>query len=140
VQVVSSSGAVSPFLRELDVEPSADERVRSVVRSTVPATSGGGARRGGGTSGTAAAATADTVVLDALGEQLFELLRQFRNDVRNGKPAYTVFGDGTLQRIAASRPVTLDALARVKGVGPMKLEQYGDRLLAIVTAFVEAQG
>ena len=63
---------------------------------------------------------------------LFDLLRQFRERVRNGKPAYTVFDDKTLAAIASALPGDLGALAAVKGVGPAKLEQYGDDVLELV--------
>jgi hypothetical protein len=62
----------------------------------------------------------------------FDLLRQHRERVRDGKPAYTVFDDRTLAEIAQHLPVDLDELSRVKGVGPVKLEQYGDDVLAAV--------
>ena len=48
------------------------------------------------------------------------------------KPAYTVFDDKTLAAIATALPGDLDQLARVKGVGPAKLEQYGDDVLTLV--------
>jgi DNA helicase-2/ATP-dependent DNA helicase PcrA len=64
--------------------------------------------------------------------RLFDSLRSFRDRVRDGKPAYTVFDDKTLAAIATALPGDLDQLARVKGVGPSKLEQYGDDVLAIV--------
>ena len=51
---------------------------------------------------------------------------------RDGKPAYTVFDDKTLAGIATSLPADLAELARVKGVGPAKLDQYGDDILALV--------
>jgi ATP-dependent DNA helicase RecQ len=49
-----------------------------------------------------------------------------------GIPAYTVFHDTTLASLAALRPRSLDALARVSGVGPAKLERYGSSLLEIL--------
>lgn len=62
----------------------------------------------------------------------FDLLRSFRDRARAGKPAYTVFDDKTLAGIATALPTDLAELARVKGVGPAKLEQYGDDVLAVV--------
>jgi DNA helicase-2/ATP-dependent DNA helicase PcrA len=62
----------------------------------------------------------------------FDLLRQFRDRARNGKPAYTVFDDKTLAAIAQVLPASLDELARVRGVGPAKLEQYGDTVLGVI--------
>ncbi|MEZ5296914.1 MAG: HRDC domain-containing protein [Ilumatobacteraceae bacterium] len=31
-----------------------------------------------------------------------------------------------------ARPTSLDELARIRGVGPAKLEQYGDSVLAVI--------
>jgi DNA helicase-2/ATP-dependent DNA helicase PcrA len=45
-------------------------------------------------------------------------------------PAYVVFHNATLAEIAARRPRTLAELALVPGVGPAKLERYGEELLA----------
>ena len=49
-------------------------------------------------------------------------------------PAYVVLHDATLRELAALRPRTLDELAEVKGFGPVKLERYGDDLLAVLAA------
>jgi len=62
----------------------------------------------------------------------FDRLRRFRDRARNGKPAYTVFDDKTLAAIAQHLPASLEELAAVKGVGPAKLEQYGDAVLDLV--------
>ena len=48
-------------------------------------------------------------------------------------PAYVVFSDATLEAIASSKPKTRGALGRVPGLGPVKLERYGDTLLRIVS-------
>ena len=65
-------------------------------------------------------------------EALFEALRAWRRGAANGKPAYTVLADAALRDIAAARPSTLAELARVKGIGPAKLTQYGEQVLAVV--------
>jgi DNA helicase-2/ATP-dependent DNA helicase PcrA len=49
-------------------------------------------------------------------------------------PAYVVFHDSVLQAIAAARPATIGELAQISGVGPAKLERYGDELLALLAA------
>ena len=59
-------------------------------------------------------------------------LRALRDRLRRGKPAYTVFDNATLFSIIATRPNTLGELARVRGIGPSKLEQYGHEVLAVV--------
>ncbi len=50
-----------------------------------------------------------------------------------GVPAYVVFSDRTLEALIALRPDTEEALLRVPGIGPAKLEAYGDQILALVT-------
>ena len=45
-------------------------------------------------------------------------------------PAYVVFHNSTLEEIAARRPRSLAELASVPGVGPAKLERYGEEVLA----------
>jgi len=47
-------------------------------------------------------------------------------------PPYVVFHDSVLHAIAAARPETLGELAQISGVGPAKLERYGDEVLAAV--------
>ena len=64
---------------------------------------------------------------------LFEQLRTWRRERadREGKKAFHVFTDTTLQSIAAAQPQTLDELQAVKGVGPKKLEQFGQAVLDV---------
>lgn len=45
-------------------------------------------------------------------------------------PAYVVLNDSELVGIASGRPRTLAELARCRGVGPVRLERWGDELLA----------
>ncbi|MEZ5882545.1 MAG: DNA helicase RecQ [Paracoccaceae bacterium] len=49
-----------------------------------------------------------------------------------GVPAYVVFPDRTLIEMAQARPDTLDAMARINGVGAKKLESYGAAFLAVI--------
>ncbi len=49
-------------------------------------------------------------------------------------PAYVVLHDATLDELAARRPRSPGELAAVKGLGPAKLERYGDELLALLAA------
>jgi len=51
-------------------------------------------------------------------------------------PAYVVFHNSTLSEIAGRKPRTLSDLATVPGVGPAKLERYGDEVLAVLAAGV----
>src|SRR5581483_2214600 len=47
-------------------------------------------------------------------------------------PPYVVFHDAVLHAIAAARPASLGELAQISGVGPAKLERYGDEVLALL--------
>ena len=49
-------------------------------------------------------------------------------------PAYVVFHNSTLAEVAVRRPQTLRELSDVPGVGPAKLERYGEQLLAALAA------
>jgi superfamily II DNA helicase RecQ len=49
-------------------------------------------------------------------------------------PAYVIFHNSTLEEIAERGPRTLSELASVPGVGPTKLERYGEEVLAALAA------
>jgi ATP-dependent DNA helicase RecQ len=71
----------------------------------------------------------------ATGDQaLFDALRQRRRELAAAAevPPYVVFHDATLREMARLRPRTLDALARVPGVGASKLERWGSDFLAVI--------
>jgi ATP-dependent DNA helicase RecQ len=65
---------------------------------------------------------------------LFERLKAMRRTLAAARnvPAYVVFNDATLMRIAEERPSSPDALLGISGIGPKKLELYGDALLELV--------
>ena len=75
----------------------------------------------------------DTAGLD-VDDALFQVLRAWRlEQARAQKVApYVVFHDSHLRAIAAHRPITLEALSELKGVGPRKLEQYGAAVIELV--------
>jgi ATP-dependent DNA helicase RecQ len=66
--------------------------------------------------------------------ELFQRLRGLRKSLADERrvPAYVVFNDATLMRIAEERPSSAEALLGISGIGPKKLELYGDALLALV--------
>jgi ATP-dependent DNA helicase RecQ len=67
-------------------------------------------------------------------EERFARLRAWRTRVAREAvlPAYTIFHDATLRLLAGARVASLDDLARIKGVGPAKLERYGAALLELL--------
>ncbi|HET7322658.1 MAG TPA: HRDC domain-containing protein, partial [Longimicrobiaceae bacterium] len=66
--------------------------------------------------------------------QLFEELRSLRSRLarEDGVPAYCVFSNRTLQALAARQPTTEDDLLDTPGVGPAKLEKYGEAFLQLL--------
>jgi ATP-dependent DNA helicase RecQ len=52
-------------------------------------------------------------------------------------PAYVIFPDRTLIEMAEARPVTLDEMARINGVGAKKLERYGAEFLSVIAGEAE---
>jgi ATP-dependent DNA helicase RecQ len=79
-------------------------------------------------AGTGAGKTADPA--------LHAALRAWRSEVARsrGVPAYVVLHDSTIDGIAAIRPMTLNDLRGIAGIGDKKLEHYGDDLIALITA------
>ena len=72
---------------------------------------------------------------DTVDESLLGRLKRWRKDAaeRRHVPAYIVFHDRTLAAIAAARPVRLELLADLPGIGPAKLALYGEEIVAVVT-------
>ncbi|THJ23936.1 MAG: ATP-dependent DNA helicase RecQ [Nitrospira sp. CG24E] len=66
--------------------------------------------------------------------QLFERLRQLRTELAEEEDVapFLIFHDKTLKAIAGYRPVTSAALLEVPGIGPLKAERYGRRVLQVV--------
>jgi DNA helicase-2/ATP-dependent DNA helicase PcrA len=75
----------------------------------------------------------DTAVLPET--PVFAALRAWRAERAKADevPAYVVFHNTTLAEIAERSPRTLAELGRVPGVGPTKLERYGDDVLATLS-------
>ena len=66
--------------------------------------------------------------------QLFERLKQLRTELaeEEGVAAFLIFHDKTLKAIAGHKPVTPAALMEVPGIGALKAERYGRRVLEVV--------
>jgi ATP-dependent DNA helicase PIF1 len=61
------------------------------------------------------------------------LLAKYRSQTARtqGIPAYCILGNQTLKALCENPPQTLDALLRIKGIGPHKARTYGPDLLRI---------
>lgn len=93
-------------------------------RKAEPRSRGGGGRRERGRR-----SEPEPLAGDA--KAVFERLRGLRAKIarEDEVPAFVVFSDRTLREIARARPADAAALLDVPGVGPAKLEKYGDAFL-----------
>ncbi len=60
----------------------------------------------------------------------FERLRKWRFERAEGKPAFTVAANATLEEILRRQPNDLDQLLAVRGIGPAFCERHGESLLS----------
>lgn len=75
--------------------------------------------------------------LDADAQGLFEALRALRREVAQKKnvPPYLVFSDATLEEMARRRPSTTRALLGVRGLGEIKLREFGEAFVAEIVRY-----
>ncbi len=66
--------------------------------------------------------------------ELLRALRAWRDKVavEASLPAYCVLSNATIDELARRRPASSERLLAVRGIGPAKLEKYGDALLAML--------
>ena len=69
-------------------------------------------------------------------QDLLAALKELRLDLARTRkvPAYVVFPDATLGEMARERPATLEQMAGINGVGPKKLEDFGETFLEAIAA------
>jgi hypothetical protein len=128
-------GAWSPLA--LDAPVAVDgQPVRLEVRAArvAPPTAAAGSGTGTGHADGRLLGTNGDDQLDGPAAIRFEALRSWRSDQARQQqvPAYIVFNDTHLREIARRAPDTLVALSRCPGVGPNKLERYGDEVLEVL--------
>lgn len=73
----------------------------------------------------------DTALAQELKTWRFERAKEI------GKPAFVIFSNAALAGIAHLRPTTLTELIEVPGVGPSKLNAYGEEIISIVQSHLE---
>lgn len=139
VVVLADRTRPSPFLKELDgsappastQSPALEGGAGQRSSDAEPAARRNGSR--GGSNGSRGGARQEEE-LSPEAAALAERLRAWRREraKADNVPPYVVFADRTLRGIATSRPATLKALLAVDGIGPTKLELYGEDILAIV--------
>ena len=126
--VLARASGPSPFLAELTGEAPrrplvlTDERDRRSSTDRRPAKPKSGSK-------------AESPTLTPEQSKRSDALRDWRRKraKEDNVPAYVVLNDRHLDGIAQRAPTTLDELAACDGIGPTKLDRYGDDILALLT-------
>jgi DNA helicase II / ATP-dependent DNA helicase PcrA len=68
-------------------------------------------------------------------DPVYDTLKRWRLETAKAeeKPAYVIFHNSTLAEIVRRAPQSREELAAVPGVGPAKLERYGEQVLAVLS-------
>ena len=68
---------------------------------------------------------------------LRDVLREWRKQraATDGVPPYVVFSNVTLDALADLAPTGVVALGQIHGLGPVKIERYGDGIIAVIRAY-----
>ena len=129
VTVLADRSRPSPFLDEMagtaprrsGAEPPSPAAAGVATRPGTPA------RRPGGRAPLSPAATPEVEKAEAA-LKAWRLERSRADKV----PAFIVLNDRHLRAVAVARPRTLEELRAVDGIGPTKLDLYGEEILAVV--------
>ncbi len=80
--------------------------------------------------------------LSAQERALFDSLRELRKQIADerGVPPYVIFNDVTLEELSRVRPSETERLRGVRGIGSIKLREFGERFVAHVRAHCEREG
>jgi ATP-dependent DNA helicase RecQ len=75
--------------------------------------------------------------LSAKEDRIFEALKEWRREeaALSEVPGFTIFSNRTLKAIVLKAPDSLAALEQVHGIGPAKLDAYGDTILKLLDRF-----
>ena len=70
--------------------------------------------------------------------ELFAVLRSLRKRLadKEGVPPYVVFPDSTLKEMSQYYPLNMPAMLRIKGIGQIKYEKYGEFFIEEIQKFV----
>ena len=127
VAVLGDASRPSPFLAELDGTASHDQHQGRRPPGAAAAPRRRPGRRARGPREAPAPLPADAEATEAA-------LRTWRTERarRDAVPPYIVLSDKYLRGVAVARPRSLVALRALPGIGPTKLELYGEEILAVI--------
>ena len=119
------------YFGDAAAKPRCDGCDRCVGSTLGPATAPKGGTRNGRSRGKKKDAPPVTAKADTA---LAAELRALRADIARADkvPAYVVFPDRTLLALAANAPRSRAALEQLHGMGPSRVEKYGEQVLALI--------
>ena len=79
-------------------------------------------------------------IQDHNADMLFKRLANLRQILAAGLPVYMVFSNATLREIAEACPDSHNDLLNVSGVGPIKVQKYGDQILECIRTYKYENG
>lgn len=87
-----------------------------------------------------AAADAATEELPPIDSELLDRLRQWRNEraAALGWPLYLVLSNAVLDKLSRYRPASRPALEGINGIGPAKLDMFGEEILQLTAGSEQA--
>jgi hypothetical protein len=134
VAVVAVDGALGRVLTRVPFGRPVEVAGRGTTLAPAPRVTRPGAGYAGRGSG--AGRLVDVAADGPADPALLEALKAWRTRTAKAtnSPAFLVFNDRTLEAVAARKPVSVRELSAIPGVGPAKLERYGDDLLELVDA------
>ncbi|HVO11777.1 MAG TPA: RecQ family ATP-dependent DNA helicase [Vicinamibacteria bacterium] len=117
------------------------ERPARLVLPQAASAEAADSRKAGGAGGPRRAAASEGA-LSGPDAEVFEALRRARQELARQQkvPAFVVASDRTLREIALLKPRTAEDLQLASGIGPVKAEQYGRRLLEAVAEALDRLG
>lgn len=134
--VLYDAAAPSPFLQELDgSRPQAPLGSGRTWNATSEARNApGSSTKKRGDEARAKAFRPDPRVGASTADTIERALRSWRTATARSEkvPAYVVLNDADLRGVAEQAPSSLKELRRCRGMGPLRLERYGDEILALV--------
>ena len=81
-------------------------------------------------------------LLRSIDRDLYERLRELRKKMAftRGVPPYVVFSDAVLRELAEKRPATKEQMEEIKGIGVVKLRDYGAAFLREIQKYIKESG
>jgi len=74
--------------------------------------------------------------------EIYEALLDWRRHTaqRENLPEYFIMHNRTLRELAIKRPIDVEELVEIRGIGKWKARQYGEAILTVIEAIAKSQG